>query len=253
MSTDVPVHQYTCSVYFFFFGITCAVTFQLVYWGTYTQIHPKINLPLYPHASFSSFTTKTYLSPLLLVYLQIYMYPFMTLPVYFQTFILITIKWWLPVSVFTVLHVHRCTCSSLCLFSLFVPFRHNIHNYLSTHILSTGVRTHVYLFIFRLLFCLSTKTYLSPQLPVYIPIDLPIHYPTCSFWLFHSDKPFVLTCPLTYCSKYSQIYHFINQLFNLCVFFTWLYMHTYLSTPLLVGTTDPPENECTSWFWCFWL
>ena len=62
-----------------------------------------------------------------------------------------------------------------------------------------------------LLFCLTTKTYLSSQLLVYMPIDLPVHYPTSSFWLFHSDKPFVLTCPLTCCSKYSQIYLFINQ------------------------------------------
>ena len=40
MSTFVPVDQYTCSVYFFFFGITCTMTFQLIYWGTYTQIYP---------------------------------------------------------------------------------------------------------------------------------------------------------------------------------------------------------------------
>ena len=68
MYTDVPVHQYTCSVCFFFFGITCAMTFQLVYWGTYTQIHPKIYLPVYLHAFLS---TKTYLSPQLLVYMHI--------------------------------------------------------------------------------------------------------------------------------------------------------------------------------------
>ena len=66
MSTDVPVHQYTCSVYFFFFGITCAMTFQLIYWGSYTHIHPKINLPVYLHASLPS-----NLSPQLLVYLPI--------------------------------------------------------------------------------------------------------------------------------------------------------------------------------------
>ena len=52
--TDVPVHHYTCSVYFFFFGITCTMTFQLIYWGTYMQIHLKINLPVYLHASLSS-------------------------------------------------------------------------------------------------------------------------------------------------------------------------------------------------------
>ena len=54
MSTDVSVDQYTCSVYFLFFCISYAMTFQLIYWSTYTQIHPKINLPVYPHASFSS-------------------------------------------------------------------------------------------------------------------------------------------------------------------------------------------------------
>ena len=51
MYADAPVHQYTCSVYFFLFGITCTVTFPLICWGVYTQIHPKINLPVYLHAS----------------------------------------------------------------------------------------------------------------------------------------------------------------------------------------------------------
>ena len=54
LSTDVPVHHYTCSVYFFLFGITCTMTFQLIYWGSYTHIHPKINLPVYLHASLPS-------------------------------------------------------------------------------------------------------------------------------------------------------------------------------------------------------
>ena len=44
--------------------------FQLIYWGTYTQIHPKINLPVYTHASLSS-NYKDYLSPQLRVYLPI--------------------------------------------------------------------------------------------------------------------------------------------------------------------------------------
>ena len=79
-----------------------------------------------------------------------------------------------------------------------------------------------------LLFRLTTKTYLSPQLLLYLPIDVPVHYPTCSFWLFHSDKPFVLTCPLTCCSKYSQIYPFINQLVPfVCV--CHLTLHAHLS------------------------
>ena len=50
MSTYVPVHHYTCSVYFLFFGITCTMSFRLVYWGTYRHIHPKRNVPVYPHA-----------------------------------------------------------------------------------------------------------------------------------------------------------------------------------------------------------
>ena len=54
MSTDVPVRQYTCSVYFLFFGIICIMSFRLIYCVTYPQIHPKINLLLYPHASLSS-------------------------------------------------------------------------------------------------------------------------------------------------------------------------------------------------------
>ena len=54
MYADVPIHHYTCLVYFFFFGISCTMTFQLIYWGTYKQIHLKINLPVYLHASLSS-------------------------------------------------------------------------------------------------------------------------------------------------------------------------------------------------------
>ena len=34
----------------------------------------------------------------------------------------------------TFLHLHRCTCSSVYLFSLFLLFRHNLHNDLSTHL-----------------------------------------------------------------------------------------------------------------------
>ena len=94
-----------------------------------------------------------------------------------------------------------------------------------------------------LLFCLTTKTYLSPQLLVYMPIDLPVHYPTCSFWLFHSDKPFVLTCPLTYCSKYSQIYIFINQPVQfVCVFHLALNAHLSVNTPAGLRTDRPTQK-----------
>ena len=75
MSTDVPVHHYNCAVYFLFFCITCTMTFQLVYWGSYTQIHPKLNLPVYLHASLPSNHKD------------------------------------LPVSTTTFVPAHRCTCS----------------------------------------------------------------------------------------------------------------------------------------------
>ena len=51
MYADAPVHQYTCSVYFFLFGITYTVTFPLICRDMYIQIHPAINLPVYLHAS----------------------------------------------------------------------------------------------------------------------------------------------------------------------------------------------------------
>ena len=74
--------------------------------------------------------------------------------------------------------------------------------------------------IFRLLFCLTTKAFLSPQLLVYMPIDLPFHYAIYLFGLFQSNKPLVLVCPLA-CSTYSQIYPFINLPVSF-LFFTWL-------------------------------
>ncbi len=87
MSTDVPVQQYTCSVCFFFFGVTCTMTFQLIYWGTYTQIHPKIYLPVYLHAFLSSNHKD------------------------------------LPVTTTTCVHAHRCTRSWPYLFMFILSFR----------------------------------------------------------------------------------------------------------------------------------
>ena len=143
MSTEVPVHHYTCSVYLFLFGITSTVTFQLIYWGTYTQIYPKIKLPVYLHASLLSN------------------------------------------------HKHLPVTTNTCV----------------------------------------------------KPIDLPVHYPTSSFWLFHSDKPFVLTCPLACCSKYSQIYLFLNQPVQfVCVFH--LALHAHLSVNSSAGLrTDRPTRK----------
>ena len=55
MSTDIPVHQYTpFDLISSFFGITCTITLQLIYWDTYPQIDMEINLSIYPHAFHSS-------------------------------------------------------------------------------------------------------------------------------------------------------------------------------------------------------
>ena len=132
-----------------------------------------------------------------------YFYPFMVLPVHFDTFILIN-RLDLPVNVSTVQHVHRCTCSSLYCSAcpqmyLFITipvqfissfFQHNMHNDLSTHLwvpTRRSARKSIYRFTLMLLLCLRTKNYLSPQLLVYLPIYVPVHDPTCSFSYFHSD------------------------------------------------------------------
>ncbi len=144
MSTGVPVHHYTCSVYLFLFGITSTINFQLIYWGTYTQIYPKIKLPVYFHASLLS-NHKVQ-----------------------------------PVKTTTCVHAH------------------------------TSTRSLPYLFILIISFWQTICTYL----------------------------------PLACCSKYSEIYLFINQPFNLC--FSPGFTCTYLSTHLLVCVpTDPPEHERT--------
>ena len=65
---------------------------------------------------------------------------------------------------------------------LFLLFRHNLHNDLSTHLLGY-IYTDTPENIFTCLpscFRLTTKTYLSPQLLVYKHIDVPVHGPTCS-------------------------------------------------------------------------
>ena len=110
MSTDVPVRQYTCSVYFFCFGITCTMTFQLIYCGTY----PKINLTVYLHASLSSnhkdlpVTTTTCVPAHICTrswsYLFIFIFSFrLTVKIYPSTFILFYI--------YTDVPVHHYTCS----------------------------------------------------------------------------------------------------------------------------------------------
>ena len=142
MSTGVPAHHYTCSVYLFLFGITSTINFQLIYWGTYTQIYPKIKLPVYLHASLLSNHKD------------------------------------LPVTTTTCVHAHRSTRSLPYLFILIISFRQTICTYL----------------------------------------------------------------PLACCSKYSEIYLFINQPFNLCVF--RLALHAHLSVNSSAGLrTDRPTRK----------
>ena len=109
MSTDVPVHHCTCSVYLFLFGITCTMTFQFIYWGSYTYIHPKIHLPVYPHALLSSNNKDIPVSTTTCVPAHVPVHD----PTCSFSYSLSDNRLDLPVNVCTVLYVHRCTCSSL--------------------------------------------------------------------------------------------------------------------------------------------
>ena len=124
LSNVLYVHryQYTCSVYFLFFCVSYAMTFQLIYWSTYPQIHPKIHLPVYIHASLSSnhkdlpVTTTTCLPAHICTrswsYLFILILSFrLTVWIPPSTFLLFYTSTDVPVHHYTVLHVHRCTCS----------------------------------------------------------------------------------------------------------------------------------------------
>ena len=101
----------TISVYFFFFGITCTMTFQLIYWGTYTQIHLKINLSVYFHASLSSNHKD------------------------------------LPVTTTTCVHAHTCTRSWPYLFMFILSFQLTAKFYLSTFCCSTCTQMHLFISI----------------------------------------------------------------------------------------------------------
>ena len=82
MSTEVPVHHYTCSFYLFLFGITATITFQLICWGTYTQIYPKIKLPVYLYASLLS--NHKYLPVTTTTCVHVHRSPKMNVPVNFD-------------------------------------------------------------------------------------------------------------------------------------------------------------------------
>ena len=176
------------------------MTFQLIYWGTYARIHPKIYLPVYLHAFLSSHHKD------------------------------------LPVTTTTCVHAHRCTGSWPYLFMFIPSFRLTVYIYPSTCLLldmytDTPVQQYtcsVYFLIFgitctvtfplicwgmhtqilMLLLCLRTKTYLSPQLLVYLPLNVPDHDPASSFSYF---KYYIwLTAKIYPSTFYPQIYPFMR-------------------------------------------
>ena len=177
MSTDVPVHHYACSVYFFFFGITCTMTFQLIYWGTYTQIHPKINLPVYPHASplpknkdlpvTTTACVPAHMCTRSWPYLFIFIFSFrLTVKIYPSTFPLFYMSTDVP--------VHQYACSVYFLFF-------GVTCTMNFQLIYWGTYTQIHLKI-------NLPVYHHVSLLVYLPIDVPVHDPTCSFSDLHSDN-----------------------------------------------------------------
>ena len=154
----------------------------------------------------------------------------LTVKIYLSTFLMLYM--------YTDAPVHQYTCS-VYLFLFGITFT------VTFQLTYWGTYTQIYPTIDLPVFLhasLSTKAYMSPQLLVYIPTDLPVHYPTCSCWLFHPDKPFVLTCPLTCCSKYSHIDLFVNQPVPLlCVCFS----PGFTFTLICQLRTDRPTRKWT--------
>ena len=122
----------------------------------------------------------------------------------------------------------------------------------------------MYLFTIMLLFRLTIKTYLSPQLFLYLPKDVPVHGPICSFSYFHSDEPFRSTRQRFYCSTCPQMYLFItilfcistdvpDHLYTCSVYFFFFGITCTMTFQLISGylTTDPPENKFTCLPSCF--
>ena len=84
----------------------------------------------------------------------------------------------------------------------------------------------MYLFTFMLLFCLTIKTYLSPQLLVYKSTDVPAQDPTRSFSYFHSDQPLRSTCPWFCCIIFYLQWCTCN---DVCVCVYWHYVCSFMS------------------------
>ena len=256
MSTDVPVHQYTCSVYFLFFCVSYAMTFQLIYWSTYSQIHPKIHLPVYIHASLSSnhkglpVTTTTCVPAHICTrswpYLFIFIHSFrLSVKIYPSTFPLFYMSTDVP--------VHQYTCSVQFLFfgiTCAMTFqliywgtytqihpKVNLPVYLHASLPSnhkglpvtttTCVHAHVctrswpYVFIFRLSFRLTVKIYPFTVLLFYMSTDVPVQQYTCSVCLFFFGVTCTMTFQLICWGTYTQIYPKI---------YLPVYLHDFLSS-----------------------
>ena len=85
----------------------------------------------------------------------------------------------------------------------------------------------MYLLTFMLIFRLTINIYLSPQLLVYLPIDVPVHDPTCSFSYNLSDNRYQFT--------FMRLFHLTTK--------------TYLSPQLLVYMSiDVPVHDPTCLF-----
>ena len=202
------------------------MTLQLICWGTYTQIHPKIYLPVYLHAFLSSNHKK------------------------------------LPITTTTCVYAHWCVRSWPYAFIFILSFRLTAEIYPSTFLLLymyTDAHVHqytstVYFFIFgtactvtfplicwgmysqihMLLLCLRTKTYLSPQLLVYLPFSVPDHDPACSFSYF---KYSIWLTAKIYSSTFLLLYMSIDisvHQYTCSIFLPFRHnMHSYLSAHLL--------------------
>ena len=139
-------------------------------------------------------TTKTYLSPQLLLYMPIDVLVH-DLPVHLHTFIPNN-HYDLSIHVSTALHVHRCTCSSVYLFSLFFPFRHNMHfcTYLSIHLLSlcwTHFRSSWSLAWEAIFFTFVFQGFWHPQYVVWVNFD-------CFLWNYHvSTECYIIRCDIS--------------------------------------------------------
>ena len=111
MYANAPGYQYTCSDYFFLFGIICSITFPLSCWDMSTQIHPKDRStclsPLHKNKNLPVTTTTcvpalkcTRSWPYLFIF--ILLFAWLTAKIYLSTFLQLYMS--------TDISVHQYTC-----------------------------------------------------------------------------------------------------------------------------------------------